>query len=45
DSLEALKALTARSPEDVIASGLHEYVDEVQLALLDLGAKVASTFF
>ena len=45
DSLEALKALTARSPDDVIASGLHEYVDDVQVALLDLGAKVASTFF
>ena len=45
DSLEALKAMTTRSPEDVIASGLHEYVDDVQVALLDFGGKVASTFF
>ena len=45
DSLEALKALTTRSPENVINSGLHEYVDDVQVALLDFGAKVASTFF
>jgi uncharacterized alpha-E superfamily protein len=45
DSLEALKSLTERSYEDVITSGLHEYLDAVQIALLDFGSDVASTFF
>jgi uncharacterized alpha-E superfamily protein len=45
DSLERLKALSVRAPEDVIASGLHEYLDEVQIALLDFGAEVSDTFF
>lgn len=45
DSLEALKALTSRTAEAVIESGLHEYLDEVQVALLDLGAQMAATFF
>jgi uncharacterized alpha-E superfamily protein len=45
DSLEALKQLTSRSPESVIKAGLHEYLDEVQVALLDFGAQVAATFF
>ncbi|MGB5193194.1 MAG: hypothetical protein WBN70_09460, partial [Polyangiales bacterium] len=45
DSLETLKSLTERSSEDVIASGLHEYLDAVQIALLDFGSDVASTFF
>jgi hypothetical protein len=45
DSLDTLKNLATRSPDDVIASGLHEYLDEVQVALLAFGAEVASTFF
>jgi uncharacterized alpha-E superfamily protein len=45
DSLETLKALTSRGPEAVIESGLHEYLDEVQIALLDFDGEVASTFF
>ena len=45
DSLDALKRLTTRPPENVIASGLHEYLDEVQIALLAFGTEVASTFF
>lgn len=45
DSLDALKALAARSPKDVIAAGLHEYLDEVQVALLEFGRQVDRTFF
>jgi uncharacterized alpha-E superfamily protein len=45
DSLHTLKSLATRSPDDVIASGLHEYLDEVQIALLAFGAEVTSTFF
>jgi len=45
DSLEALKELTSRSPESVIAGGLHEYLDQVQIALFDFGSQVATTFF
>ena len=45
DSLDTLKKLTTRSPDDVIATGLHEYLDEVQIALLELGTEVTSTFF
>ena len=45
DSVERLKSLTARDAEEVIACGLHEYLDEVQLALLDLGSQVSDTFF
>ena len=45
DALESLKALAARSPEEVIAGGLHEFLDEVQVALLAFGDQVATTFF
>jgi uncharacterized alpha-E superfamily protein len=45
DSLDTLKELATRSPDEVIASGLHEYLDEVQIALLAFGAEVTSTFF
>jgi uncharacterized alpha-E superfamily protein len=44
-SLKALKSLAARVPKKVVASGLHEYLDEVQLALLDFGAAINRTFF
>lgn len=45
DGIDQLKALTSRSAEDVVTAGLHEYLDDVQLALLDLGAQVSETFF
>lgn len=45
DSLQTLRELTSRSPESVIASGLHEYLDQVQVALFDFGSQVATTFF
>jgi uncharacterized alpha-E superfamily protein len=45
DSLDTLKKLTTRSPDDIIATGLHEYLDEVQIALVQLGTEVTSTFF
>jgi uncharacterized alpha-E superfamily protein len=45
DALEHLKALAARSPEAVIAGGLHEYIDEVQLALIAFSGQIAATFF
>lgn len=45
DGLDRLKALAARDPADVIASGLHEFLDEVQLALLALGRQTSETFF
>jgi uncharacterized alpha-E superfamily protein len=45
EPLDVLKALTRRPPDGVIAAGLHEYLDEVQLALLDFSAEVSSTFF
>jgi uncharacterized alpha-E superfamily protein len=45
ESLDTLKVLASRAPENVIVSGLHEYLDEVQIALLDFGAQVSSTFF
>jgi uncharacterized alpha-E superfamily protein len=45
DSLGTLKELVMRSPNEVVASGLHEYLDEVQVALLALSTEVASTFF
>ncbi len=45
DSLETLKALSRRSPEAVIGSGLHEYLEEAQDALLDFGTQIATTFF
>lgn len=44
-TLERLKSLSSRTPQDVIASGLHEYLDEVQVALLDFGGEVSNTFF
>ena len=44
-SLEALETLSVRVPRDVIASGLHEFLDEVQLRLNDLGRDIADRFF
>ena len=44
-SLESLEALAARSPRDVMASGLHEFLDDVQIGLGEVGTAVADTFF
>ena len=43
--LDALKALASRTPEAVIGWGMHEYLDEVQIALNGLGDEIARTFF
>lgn len=45
DSLDTLKELTSRHPAEVVGSGLHEYLDEVQIALADFGSQMASVFF
>lgn len=45
ESLEHLKRLAAYSPQQVIAMGMHEYIDEVQLALIALGEQISDTFF
>jgi uncharacterized alpha-E superfamily protein len=45
DAVEKLKSLTWRSPDSVIKSGLHEYLDEVQVALLNFSDEIAGTFF
>lgn len=45
EALQGLGAMAARTPEDVIAAGLHEFLDEVQIKLLELGGQVGETFF
>ena len=44
-NLDRLKALAAHTPEQVIGAGLHEFIDEVQIALLALGRQISATFF
>jgi uncharacterized alpha-E superfamily protein len=44
-ALESLEALAAKSSREVIAAGLHEYLDDVQILLSDLGREVSDTFF
>jgi uncharacterized alpha-E superfamily protein len=44
-ALESLKQMASRTAQDVVGSGLHEYLDEVQLLLLSLGNDIASQFF
>lgn len=44
-ALDELSALTSHTPDQVIASGLHEFLDEVQIKLIDLGRAIADTFF
>ena len=44
-SLDALDRLARAVPKEVIASGLHEYLDDVQLKLNELGSEIADTFF
>ena len=45
ENLDALKFLAARTPDAVIGYGLHEYVDEVQIALNRLGEQIDQAFF
>lgn len=44
-ALQALKVLVARSASDVVGMGLHEYLDDVQRHLLELGHEISATFF
>jgi uncharacterized alpha-E superfamily protein len=43
--LETLESLASRDIQDVLASGLHEYLDEVQIRLGEFTSRVADTFF
>jgi uncharacterized alpha-E superfamily protein len=45
ECIDELNALAGWSPHDVLAHGLHEYIDKVQLALLALGEQIDETFF
>jgi uncharacterized alpha-E superfamily protein len=44
-SLERLEELAKQTPKAVIASGLHEFLDDVQVGLVDLGREISDTFF
>jgi uncharacterized alpha-E superfamily protein len=44
-ALDELTDLAGWSADQVIAYGLHEYLDRVQLKLLELGEAIADTFF
>jgi uncharacterized alpha-E superfamily protein len=44
-ALDALERLASYQPDEVIRFGLHEYLDEVQLKLLELGEAIDDTFF
>jgi uncharacterized alpha-E superfamily protein len=43
--IDRLKALAAHEPQQVVAMGMHEFVDEVQIALLALGQQISNAFF
>ena len=45
ENLDHLKTLATRTPDEVISGGLHEFLDEVQVALIALGRQIATTFF
>ena len=45
EHLEALKALSTRTPDEIIDYGLHEYLDAVQVTLNRLGAQIGKAFF
>ncbi len=45
DSLAELERLTAYTPDGVVAHGLHEFVDEVQVGLIAVSDQIADTFF
>ena len=44
-ALRELKVLATRSPPEVIHMGLHEYLDDVQCRLLELGQEISEAFF
>jgi uncharacterized alpha-E superfamily protein len=43
--LDALEGMAARTPEEVIGAGLHEFLDDVQVKLNALTTRIAETFF
>jgi uncharacterized alpha-E superfamily protein len=45
DRIQALENVTAQTPEAIIAQGLHEFLDDVQIKLNALGAQIGDTFF
>jgi len=44
-ALRELKMLASRSAHEVVGMGLHEYLDDVQRRLLELGQDISATFF
>jgi uncharacterized alpha-E superfamily protein len=45
EHLALLKELAGRTSEQVLATGLHEFIDDVQIALIALSQQIAETFF
>jgi uncharacterized alpha-E superfamily protein len=45
ESVEEIVGLSSWTPADVVAFGLHEFADRVQLALISVGAQIDETFF
>lgn len=43
--LEALRALSERRVDEVIGHGMHEFLDDVQIAIKDLGQQIGNAFF
>jgi uncharacterized alpha-E superfamily protein len=43
--LEVLEMLVDRTPEQLIAYGMHEFLDAVQVSLNRLGDQIGQTFF
>jgi uncharacterized alpha-E superfamily protein len=44
-ALEALESFASSEPRAVVAAGLHEFLDEVQVRLNELGGNISETFF
>jgi uncharacterized alpha-E superfamily protein len=44
-TLNALKSLASGTPEDIVAQGLNDYIDRVQLTLNALGDQINAKFF
>lgn len=45
NAISRLESLAFRPPEEVISSGLHEFLDEVQIELLNLSRQFGDVFF
>lgn len=45
DSLDKLERLTSYTPDGMVAHGLHEFVDEIQIRLIELNDQIAESFF